>query len=82
MIGGGATGLGTAVDAASRGFLMLPLELHDFVKGTFSRGAATIHDSNVVVKHWAAHEYTLRALTVLRGCSTQRTVRVVLVCHR
>ena len=37
VIGGGATGLGIAVDAASRGYKTLLLEQHDFAKGTSSR---------------------------------------------
>lgn len=37
IIGGGATGLGAAVDAASRGFSVLLLEQADFAKGTSSR---------------------------------------------
>ena len=37
IIGGGATGLGAAVDAASRGYDVLLLEQSDFAKGTSSR---------------------------------------------
>ena len=37
IIGGGATGLGTALDAATRGYKTLLLEGHDFAKGTSSR---------------------------------------------
>jgi glycerol-3-phosphate dehydrogenase len=43
IIGGGATGLGTAVDAASRGYKTLLLEQHDFAKGTSSRSTKLIH---------------------------------------
>ena len=43
VIGGGATGLGTAVDAASRGFKTLLLEKHDFAKGTSSRSTKLVH---------------------------------------
>jgi glycerol-3-phosphate dehydrogenase len=43
IIGGGATGLGLAVDAASRGFRTLLLEQHDFGKGTSSRSTKLIH---------------------------------------
>lgn len=43
VIGGGATGLGTAVDAAARGFKTLLLEQHDFAKGTSSRSTKLIH---------------------------------------
>ena len=43
IIGGGATGLGAAVDAASRGFRPLLLEQHDFTKGTSSRSTKLVH---------------------------------------
>jgi len=43
IIGGGATGLGSAVDAASRGYKTLLLEAHDFAKGTSSRSTKLIH---------------------------------------
>lgn len=43
IIGGGATGLGTAVEAASRGYKTLLLEQHDFSKGTSSRSTKLVH---------------------------------------
>jgi glycerol-3-phosphate dehydrogenase len=43
IIGGGATGLGSAVDAASRGFKTLLLEKYDFSKGTSSRSTKLLH---------------------------------------
>src|SRR6266481_5318707 len=43
IIGGGATGLGVAVDAASRGFRTLLLEQYDFAKGTSSRSTKLVH---------------------------------------
>ena len=43
VIGGGATGLGVAVDAASRGFSTLLLEEYDFAKGTSSRSTKLVH---------------------------------------
>jgi glycerol-3-phosphate dehydrogenase len=43
IIGGGATGLGVAVDAASRGFKTLLLEQSDFAKGTSSRSTKLVH---------------------------------------
>ncbi len=44
IIGGGATGLGAAVDAASRGYKKtLLLEQHDFAKGTSSRSTKLVH---------------------------------------
>ena len=43
IIGGGATGLGIAVDAASRGFRTVLLEQYDFAKGTSSRATKLVH---------------------------------------
>lgn len=43
IIGGGATGLGIAVDAASRGYKTLLLEQADLTKGTSSRSTKLIH---------------------------------------
>jgi glycerol-3-phosphate dehydrogenase len=43
IIGGGATGLGCAVDAASRGYKTLLLEKYDFAKGTSSRATKLVH---------------------------------------
>lgn len=43
IIGGGASGLGSAVDAASRGYKTLLLEQHDFAKGTSSRSTKLVH---------------------------------------
>lgn len=43
IIGGGATGLGAAVDAASRGYSTLLLEQSDFAKGTSSRSTKLVH---------------------------------------
>lgn len=43
IIGGGASGLGIAVDAASRGYKILLLESHDFAKGTSSRSTKLVH---------------------------------------
>jgi glycerol-3-phosphate dehydrogenase len=43
VIGGGATGIGCALDAASRGFEVLLLEQNDFGKGTSSRSTKLVH---------------------------------------
>jgi len=43
VIGGGATGIGIAVDAASRGYDTVLLEQNDFGKGTSSRSTKLIH---------------------------------------
>ncbi|MFK7003623.1 FAD-dependent oxidoreductase [Flavobacterium covae] len=43
IIGGGATGLGCAVDSASRGYKTLLIEKNDFAKGTSSRATKLVH---------------------------------------
>src|SRR6201993_4083953 len=43
VIGGGATGAGVAVDAASRGFAVLLLERRDFGTATSSRSTKLVH---------------------------------------
>jgi len=42
IIGGGATGLGAAVDASSRGFNAVLLEQDDFAKATSSRSTKLV----------------------------------------
>ena len=63
VIGGGATGLGTAVDAATRGYKTLLLEKYDFAKGTSSRSTKLVHggvrylaQGNVGLVREALHE--------------------------
>src|SRR5205085_536322 len=43
VIGGGATGLGIALDSATRGYSTLLLEQFDFAKGTSGRSTKLIH---------------------------------------
>ncbi|ASW74965.1 FAD-dependent oxidoreductase [Chryseobacterium piperi] len=43
IIGGGASGLGSALDATTRGFKTLLLESHDFAKATSSRSTKLVH---------------------------------------
>ncbi|MDO7874804.1 glycerol-3-phosphate dehydrogenase/oxidase [Hymenobacter sp. ASUV-10] len=43
IIGGGATGLGVALDGLSRGYRTLLLEKADFAKGTSSRATKLVH---------------------------------------
>ncbi len=43
VIGGGATGLGVALDAATRGFSVALFEAEDFAKGTSSRATKLVH---------------------------------------
>ncbi len=63
VIGGGATGLGTALDAAARGYRTLLLEAHDFAKGTSSRSTKLVHggvrylaQGNIHLVRHALHE--------------------------
>jgi len=43
VVGGGATGLGVAVDAQTRGYKTLLVEQYDFAKGTSSRSTKLVH---------------------------------------
>lgn len=43
VIGGGATGLGVALDAATRGYKVALFEQWDFTKGTSSRSTKLVH---------------------------------------
>lgn len=43
IIGGGATGLGAALDAVSRGYKTILLEQSDFARGTSSRSTKLVH---------------------------------------
>lgn len=43
VIGGGATGVGIAIDAATRGYSVALLEAYDFGKGTSSRSTKLVH---------------------------------------
>ena len=43
VVGGGATGVGIAIDAAARDYGVLLLEQHDFGKGTSSRSTKLVH---------------------------------------
>jgi glycerol-3-phosphate dehydrogenase len=43
IIGGGATGLGTLLDAVTRGYRTLLVEAHDYAKGTSSRSTKLVH---------------------------------------
>ncbi len=63
IIGGGATGLGVAVDAAARGLSVALFERHDFAKGTSSRATKLLHggvrylaQGNIALVREALHE--------------------------
>ena len=70
VVGGGATGLGVALDAAARGFSVVLIESHDFAKGTSSRATKLLHggvrylaQGNIGLVREALHERT----TLLRN---------------
>ena len=65
VIGGGATGLGVALDAAARGFSVVLVDSHDFAKGTSSRATKLVHggvrylaQGNIALVREALHERT------------------------
>lgn len=43
VIGGGATGIGIALDASTRGYRVALFEQSDFTKGTSSRSTKLVH---------------------------------------
>lgn len=66
VVGGGATGLGVALDAAARGLSVVLVESHDFAKGTSSRSTKLVHggvrylaQGNISLVREALHERTL-----------------------
>ncbi len=65
VVGGGATGLGVALDAANRGLKVVLLESNDFAKGTSSRATKLLHggvrylaQGNIALVYEALHERT------------------------
>lgn len=63
IIGGGATGLGTALDAAARGLKVALVESYDFAQGTSSRATKLVHggvrylaQGNIALVREALHE--------------------------
>src|SRR5690554_8011808 len=63
IVGGGATGLGLALDACLRGLSVVLLEGRDFAKGTSSRATKLVHggvrylaQGNVALVREALHE--------------------------
>jgi glycerol-3-phosphate dehydrogenase len=65
IVGGGATGLGVALDAAARGLSVVLVESHDFAKGTSSRATKLVHggvrylaQGNISLVREALHERT------------------------
>ena len=85
IIGGGATGVGCAVDAASRGFDVLLLEQSDFGKGTSSRSTKLVHggvrylaQGNISLVREALKE---RGLLLRNAPETVRKMEFVVPCY-
>src|SRR3954462_9917512 len=86
VIGGGASGLGAAVDSAARGYRTLLLEQHDFAKGTSSRSTKLIHgglrylkQGNVRLVRESLHE---RGLLLRNAPHLVSSLAFVIPCYR
>ena len=78
VIGGGATGLGVALDGISRGYKTLLLERADFAKGTSSRSTKLVHggvrylaQGNIGLVREALHERGLLLQNAPHLCHSQ-----------
>jgi len=85
VIGGGATGLGIAVDAASRGLKVALLERHDFAKGTSSRSTKLVHGG---VRYLAMGDFKLvydalreRGIAFANAPHITRTQSFIIPCY-
>jgi len=75
VIGGGATGLGTALDAAARGYKVLLLEQCDFAKGTSGKSTKLIHGG---VRYLAQGNFKLvREASIERGLLCKNAAHLV-----
>jgi glycerol-3-phosphate dehydrogenase len=86
IIGGGATGLGLALDAASRGFSVALIEAADFAKGTSSRSTKLVHggvrylaQGNISLVYEALHE---RATLLHNAPHLAQALSFVMPCYR
>lgn len=75
VIGGGATGIGIALDASSRGYSVILLEMSDFTKSTSSKSTKLVHGG---VRYLAQGDIGLvREAVVERGLLTQNAPHLV-----
>ncbi len=86
VIGGGATGLGVAVDAALRGLKVVLLEADDFAKGSSSRATKLLHGG---VRYLAQGQLSLvrealheRAVILANAPSLARPLSFVMPAYR
>ncbi len=86
IIGGGATGLGIALDASARGYSVVLLESEDFAKGTSSRSTKLVHggvrylaQGNISLVHEALHE---RATILHNAPHLAQPLAFILPCYK
>jgi len=86
VIGGGATGLGIAVDAAQRGLRTALIEAHDFSAGTSSRSTKLVHGG---VRYLAQGNKKLvrealaeRALLIANAPELVHPLEFIVPCYR
>ena len=86
IIGGGATGLGVALDAAARGLSVVLLESDDFAKGTSSRSTKLVHggvrylaQGNVPLVYEAVHE---RAAILHNAPHIAQPLAFIMPCYK
>ncbi len=86
IVGGGATGLGCAVDAAQRGYRTLLVERHDFAQATSSRSTKLIHGGlrYVALGQWRlVHEALAERRWLLRAAAAiVHPLSFVIPCYR
>ena len=75
IIGGGATGVGVAIDAATRGYRVVLCEQHDFGKGTSSRSTKLVHGGVRYLKQ--GHIGLVRSALHERGLLRQNAPHLV-----
>lgn len=85
VIGGGATGLGTAVDAAQRGLRVLLVEAADFARGTSSKSTKLVHggvrylaQGHLSLVYEALHE---RGLLYRNAPHLVRDLELIIPCY-
>ena len=86
IIGGGATGLGLALDASNRGLSVALIDGADFAKGTSSRSTKLVHggvrylaQGNISLVYEALHE---RATLLHNAPHLARALSFVMPCYR
>jgi glycerol-3-phosphate dehydrogenase len=80
VIGGGATGAGVALDAASRGLRVALVEANDFASGTSSRSTKLIH-GGVRYLEKAVKEFDRGQLALVRDALKERAVLLRIAPH-